>query len=354
VLLKKPELLPQAFPHWEQIKHFANGMIRSMEFDGQRNPTLGHGRAALAEGYSFDDVHKAVASITNTFASYWETECQTIKSSLMELDKTGTGRIPLSDFYGANADGEWRFGESEAYLRELGALDESSAWRGKQVIIPNYLQGASNCIVTTPHYLVCCVNECEEVLDEIEDTIGGPMASPADILALVGNMGNFNDDKPKIDKALQNQLQRVAEAHGGKVPLHGRLFAQWLHYVFPRECPFPHRAGSFTSLTPHEFGDQYIASETEVSAHAARRGDAENAKAAEQAIEQEWMSQWSEEEELHSDYGMRAPWESGNFAMGGSAVVILALIALFIASKNGASPSKPAVSYSYEAKAHFV
>ena len=22
------------------------------------------------------------------------------------------------------------------------------------------------------------------------------------------------------------------------VPLHGRLFSQWLHYVFPRECAF--------------------------------------------------------------------------------------------------------------------
>ena len=40
----------------------------------------------------------------------------------------------------AFADKEWRFGESEEYLRQLGALDETSPWIGKQVMIPNYLQ----------------------------------------------------------------------------------------------------------------------------------------------------------------------------------------------------------------------
>jgi len=348
-------LIPQALPHWEQIKSFASGVLRTMEFEQQRNPSFGHARAAFAEGYDFSDIHKAVASITNTFASYWETECQTIKQSLIELDKTGTGRIPLSEFYGANADGEWRFGESEGYLRELGALDESSAWRGKQVIIPNYLLGASNCIVTNPHYLVCCVNECETVLDDIESAVGGPMATPAEVLGLVSSMTNFEDDKPAIDKALQNQLQRVAEAHGGKIPLHGRLFAQWLHYVFPRECPFPHRAGSFTSLTPAEYGNDYIASSDEVETHAAKRGDTDISEAKHMAVEQEWMTQWNEEEELHADYDlhMRAPWEGGFKLSAG--VVVVALLGLFwLSGQSRVSSAKPAVSYSYEAKAHFV
>ena len=35
-------------------------------------------------------------------------------------------------------------------------------------------------------------------------------------------------------------MEQVASHHGGKVPLHGRLFAQWLHHAFPRECPYPH------------------------------------------------------------------------------------------------------------------
>merc|ERR1719420_537232 len=96
-------------------------------------PSVGHTRLALAGQFSFEHAHEAVAGITKKFASFWENECQLIKESLVALDKRGTGRVNLKDFYGANADGEWRFGESEAYLRELGALDESSPWLGKQV-----------------------------------------------------------------------------------------------------------------------------------------------------------------------------------------------------------------------------
>ena len=28
------------------------------------------------------------------------------------------------------------------------------------------------------------------------------------------------------------------------MPLHGRLFAQWMHHAFPRHCPFPHVSGT--------------------------------------------------------------------------------------------------------------
>merc|ERR1719343_1917761 len=122
------------------------------------------------------------------FASFWESECTTMKESLVDMDVHRTGRVPLSRFYGSALDSEWRFGESESYLRELGVLDETSQWRGKQVIIPNYLQAASNCIVSTSHYLVCCVSECEGLPGEIEAAIGAPLAAPSDVLSLVANM----------------------------------------------------------------------------------------------------------------------------------------------------------------------
>merc|ERR1719221_2120442 len=127
------------------------------------------------------------------------------------------GRVSLPDFYGANADGEWRFAESEAYLRELGALDESSRWRGKQVIISNYVQGANNCIASTPHYLVCCINECEEMLNGIEDALGMPAGAPEEILSLVSSFTDIDDAEITISAALQTQLTRIAETHGGKV-----------------------------------------------------------------------------------------------------------------------------------------
>jgi len=51
------------------------------------------------------------------------------------------------------------------------------------------------------------------------------------------------------------------------VPLHGRLFAQWLHYVFPHECPFPHKNGAVSASTPMEFGANYVATKVGISMH---------------------------------------------------------------------------------------
>merc|ERR1719478_1794709 len=53
-------------------------------------------------------------------------------------------------------------------------------------------------------------------------------------------MVNAKEDEPRNFTAqIVRQLNMVAEEHGGQVPLHGRLFSQWLHYVFPYECPYP-------------------------------------------------------------------------------------------------------------------
>merc|ERR1719478_448487 len=111
-----------------------------------------------------------------------------MKDNLAALDPHHTGRVPLSQLYNKAIDEDWRFGESEAYLRELGALDESSRQLGTQVIIPNYIQSTSNCIVSTPYYAVCCQNDCELILREFEDHLQTPTASVKDILDIASNM----------------------------------------------------------------------------------------------------------------------------------------------------------------------
>jgi len=370
LLLDNRTLLETAFPHWADISKFTQGMVKSMEYAAYHSPEVGEGHFAMTREYSFQDAHRAVGSITKSFAFYWESECQTIKSALVDLDKTGTGRVALSEFYGANVDGEWRFGESEAYLRELGALDESNAQKGKQVIIPNYMLGASNCIVTTEHYLVCCVNECESTLNEIESAIGAPLADPDDIAFLVGNMSTYEDDPIRLTPELKNQLQRIAETHGGQVPLHGRLFAQWLHYVFPRECPFPHKTGTYTAQTPTQFGDGYLVSEEEAGRHAASRqpqsGNESGTESTEDITQEaQWMSQWSEEEELIVDYtavGLQAPWETSSRSRSFGVVGLAASVAVAFAYASSASASKSAGGIdqafstlnSLDSKAHYV
>merc|ERR1740117_1748988 len=205
--------------------------------------------------------------------------------------------------------GEWRFSESKDYLRQLGALDESWS-QGPQVIITNYMQAASNCIVSAPHYRVCCRNECEDILGEVEAVVNGPLGDPATILSVLENHTvSLNDRTMKVSDQLRKQLQDVAAASpGGKVPLHGRLFAQWLHYAFPQECPFPHKSGTTVALTPNEFGDQYLSSEDEMLAHASAT---EGRAPADMDADSEMFAAWSHEEELLSDHThLHAPWES--------------------------------------------
>jgi len=356
-LLRNQTLREEALPKWRDIRNFLEGVLKTQEFKRQHTPVMGGGALALGGQYSFQEAQKAVKHVTKKFAHWWENECQVIKDSLVALDKTGTGRILLSEFYGANADGEWRFGESEAYLRELGALDESLPSKGKQVIIPNYLQGASNCIVATSEYLVCCVNECEPFLNELEEAVGGPLAEPQQVLELVGNMTNLDDEAPQIDTRLRRQLDSIAETHAGKIPLHGRLFAQWLHYVFPRECAFPHKVGTASAVTPSQYGDSFIASEDEVTNYAAdRENETTSYVTLGQQEETAWMSQWSEDEELLADYSVQlsAPWERRN-----PTVLTITMVGVMIALAAGRllrskTDQDKDFGMVFDNKAHFV
>jgi len=349
ILMQNRTLLEAGFPHWHDLKGFIDGRIRLMDFQRAKQPKSGFGKSLLDASYSFDEAHTVIGGITQSFQSYWESECVTMKSQLVGMDRTGTGRVKLSDFYGTGMDADWRFGESESYLRELGVLDESSPWLGKQVVIPNYLLAASNCIVSTPHYLICCQNECEELLREVEEGIGAPMAHPQDVLRIVANLTSSSSEyAPQLDGSLQEQLHMVAQAHGGKVPLHGRLFSQWLHYAYPRECPFPHKTGTFSkahTLTPEKFGESYIASTDDMVAvvtAAASLANETNPDVS-QDDDRQWMSQWSLEEELFADYThMKAPWEGRRwgpfFLLASVAGVLVAAVMSRKKTSCGSSP----------------
>merc|ERR1719162_2628405 len=103
-----------------------------------------------------------------------------MKGSLLEIEDVGiggAGRVRISDFYKAALDdGKWQFTESVDYLRQLGALDESDA-SNPRVIIPNYISGPSNCVASSAYYSVCCLDECEGILGQLEQGIAAPEAS---------------------------------------------------------------------------------------------------------------------------------------------------------------------------------
>merc|ERR1719364_209374 len=71
---------------------------------------------------------------------------------------------------------------------------------------------------------------------------------------------------------LRTRLEEVAAVHGGRIPLHGRLFAQWIHYAFPHDCPYPHVAGTVNPETPLRWEesageDASLATEAEIEQH---------------------------------------------------------------------------------------
>mmetsp|Transcript_97968 Transcript_97968/g.136064 ORF Transcript_97968/g.136064 Transcript_97968/m.136064 type:complete len:569 (+) Transcript_97968:81-1787(+) len=311
MLLNSERLRRKTFPHWEELVAFAHGQVKALDWERAHSS----GSSGLTAGrYSFEDAHEIVGGITHSFASFWESECTEMKEQLIAMDSQHTGRVPLSKFYGTGLEADWRFAESEAYLRELGALDETGR-AGKQVIIPNYIQAASNCIVATNHYMVCCINDCNPLLTELDRSLRSPTAEPQRILAVVRNMssGTSLEDEAeavRVDATMAAQLKTIAANHGGEVPIHGRLFLQWLHYVFPRQCPFPHKSGTTVHRAPLEFEGEYVASQetmkAEASALPSESLPAFNVTNGTEA-ELQWMSQWSEEEELIAGYEGAGP-----------------------------------------------
>jgi len=348
--------LSQSFDNWRELAQFVEGRIKSFEYQELRKP-FSHHRASkytpFTQTFSFADASALVRSITMSFGSYWRSECDIVKESLLKMDFKHTGRVKLSDFHGAALNGEWRFSESKEYLRHLGALDETSALLGPRVIVPNYLQGASNCIVSDKKYRICCSHDCETFVSDIEAAVGGPTASAELLISVVSNITvGVGDASPAMTSTLKSQLGDIAKAHGGLIPIHGRLFSQWLHYVFPRECAFPHKSGSIVSVSPMQFGD-YMATEKELRKHAS-----DTPQQLSHATEQEWMSQWSEEEELLTR-DLHAPWEQGILSVrmvAGVMLVIMAAVAYIGKHEGGCAPAKESSYFvgSSTIKDHFV
>merc|ERR1719146_435239 len=108
-----------------------------------------------------------------------------MKNILSEFDIHNTGRVKLVDFYRASENGAWQFLEPSQFLRQNGALDESSSYLGPQVIVANYIAGMSNCITSAPYYSICCLNDCDQVYQHIEALIPSPVASTLEIIKAV-------------------------------------------------------------------------------------------------------------------------------------------------------------------------
>merc|ERR1719359_644587 len=233
------------YPHWDTSFLFLTDIAGSDTF--QRSPSSNP--FVEDQKFYFQDLIRMGERVSEEFGPWSDHECQVMKDQLMQRDLHGTGRVKLADFYRKSQDGAWQFTEQSEYLRQLGALDESSASLGPQVLIPNYITGMSNCITSAPYYSICCLNECDQIYQHLEALIPASTASPVEIIKAVEGMPQSSN----ISAPLRAKLDEVAQHHNGNVPLHGRLVAQWLHFAFPHECPYPHEAGTISPKTPEDW-----------------------------------------------------------------------------------------------------
>lgn len=89
---------------------------------------------------------------------------------------------------------------------------------------------------------------------QLERTLGVPEATPEKILAAISGVSTATVSSPRVlEPGMTVRLELLGERNGGKVPLYGRLFSQWLHFAFPRECPYPQLSGSTNPLSPEEY-----------------------------------------------------------------------------------------------------
>lgn len=196
---------------------------------------------------SFPEVFDVVKELVNTFGNFHGRMCQGLKQTLVGLQGHGAaGCVNLPDFYnkGLKGDSDWILQESPEYMQHIGVLDESDP-KNLRLLTANYINSPTNCLEPTGYYMVCCHNECDDHLAQLERQLASPIGTPMEILAALKASapalrgGRF----PRLPPGLQRRLEEVAEHHGGRVPIHGRLFAQWLHHVYPNQCPYPHLTG---------------------------------------------------------------------------------------------------------------
>lgn len=173
--------------------------------------------------------------------------CHDLKHNILSLGNISHGRVPLANFYQSFFRGDWQFTESVEYLRTSGALEELPPPYQPRVIIPNYVNGPSNCLSQSGLYTMCCMNECNELMSHIESKVRVPEVAPRRLVEILQKLPSTTVTAPReLPTEIVVRLDQIGQAHHGKVPIHGRLFAQLMHHAFPLECPYPHFLNSST------------------------------------------------------------------------------------------------------------
>jgi hypothetical protein len=180
----------------------------------QENPFVDRSVFGAGTGHDLDMAVRVTNRASRNYGK-WKTheECADLQQALKALDREGTGRVRLLDFYKKdNVSGNWFLEEQQDYLRDMGTLDESNSAIGPKVIIPNYVQDPSICLKVSSFYEVCCLRRCETILSRIEREIQHPSAEPVQILKVVQE---FIGDRAGIFERQGSDGGRCSESSSG-------------------------------------------------------------------------------------------------------------------------------------------
>eukprot|EP00929_Paragymnodinium_shiwhaense_P081800 TRINITY_DN428_c0_g2_i2.p1 TRINITY_DN428_c0_g2~~TRINITY_DN428_c0_g2_i2.p1 ORF type:complete len:571 (-),score=205.30 TRINITY_DN428_c0_g2_i2:91-1803(-) len=293
--------LQRTYPGWNDMRTWMDDVRETVSYleQGSANPFQ------KAAGLDFDRMDRIAQQVSERLGSFQDTDCRQLKDELLEREERETGRVLLSDFYKIGMQGAMQFVERPEYLRQLGVLDETKQGEPR-VLVANYVLSKSNCLADMGFYSICCINECEGLLGHIEKSVANHEASPEQLVEIVSHLSSSSVEAPRqLPERLVSQLELVALRHGGKIPLHSRSLAQWLHIAFPRECPYPHAASVSSGLSTSELKKQYKNNKMDVDARtqyieSVEQKEEEDAPCSSGAsqTEEELLSQWSHEEEI--------------------------------------------------------
>jgi hypothetical protein len=320
----------RVYPGWPAVAMWARDLRQTMRHRWQ---SIDNPFAPSSSG--FHEVSELVREAGYRFGTFQDEECRTMKDRLTDMEYRDTGRVRLSDFYKPSLEGDLQFLESMDYLRDIGALDESNP-RMPSVLIANYVGAQSNCLASSSFYSVCCLDECEGLLGKLEAAIGAPTAEAGQISTLLAAMPSDTVDAPRnLSTALLVRLDEIASHHGGRVPLHGRLFAQLMHHAYPRECPFPHVAGTTNPMLHAAWQEQNGYSSARVTKKEARRHVSAGQNVTHQPADELEELPWTSIEELVAVHEPTLEF-AGN---GGSWLGFLSKVVLLLVSASLVAPS---------------
>jgi hypothetical protein len=287
-LKSKFERFAKVYPSWSKTQEFLRKVQSEVTFSEEGADSI---------KLNFEQVEDVVEEVSRRFGTFQDHECQHLKNTLLEAEEGNTGRVTLSNFYKKGLEANVLFKENADYLRQQGALDESKPGEPR-VIVPNFILSPGNCLADTGFYSICCISECEGLLAQLERTIAAPDATPEQIVSIVQTLSSSSVEGPRVLSArLVSQIELVGMRHGGKVPLHSRSLAQWLHVAFPHECPYPHMAASVT-LTTSEMRANQASSKLDADERAKYIESVEPVQEEAVHAEEDLLAKWSHEEEI--------------------------------------------------------